>query len=516
MDFRDSLRLSAKKFPEKDCVVFEDERFTYRQTKERVNRLAEALRKLGIRKGDRIGILQVNCHQYVECLYASAQIGAIFVPVNFRLKSEEIQYIINQAAMSALFLGERYIEIVRSIRGKIPTVRRYICLETKAPGMLFYEDLIKSSPDREVTEKVKSRDIVIILYTSGTTGLPKGAMLSYHAFHHLALSCIISLKIDHNDAVMGGGPLYHVGTLGYLIPTLYIGATWVMLRQFDVQEVLKIIQKEKVTVCWLAPAMINFILQFPQIKNYELRSLRLIQYGGAPMPPQVLKNAMEVLRCKFSQIYGLTEAVPQTFLDPEDHVYKGPEEKVKRLASIGRVAPNVDLRIVDDKDKDVPIGEIGEIICQCDTVMEGYWRKPKESRQTLKGGWLHTGDLARRDAEGYIYLVDRKKDMIIRGGENIYPAEIERVLYEHPKVGEAAVIGIPDETWGESVKAIIVLKRGEQAKEEEIIQYCKERLASYKKPTSVDFIEALPRTSGGKVLKTTLRSKFWEGREKKI
>jgi long-chain acyl-CoA synthetase len=289
-----------------------------------------------------------------------------------------------------------------------------------------------------------------------------------------------------------------------------------MIRQFDVQEVLKIIHKEKVTVCWFAPAMINFILQAPDITNYDLSSVRLIQYGGSSMPPEVLRKAVEVLRCKFSQIYGLTEAVPQTFLEPEEHIFEGPEEKVKLLTSIGRPALNVDLRIVNDKGQDLPVGEIGEIICRCDTMMEGYWRKPKETRETLKGGWLYTGDLAKRDEEGYIYLIDRKKDMIIRGGENIYPAEIERILYEHPKIMEAAVIGIPDETWGESVKAIVVLKSGEQATEEEIIQYCKERLASYKKPSSIDFVETLPRTSGGKVLKTILRSKFWEGKKKKI
>ncbi len=514
MDFRDSFRLSAKKFPDKDCIVFENKRLTYGQTKERVNRLAQALRKLGIGKGDRIGILQVNCHQFVEYLYASAQIGAVIVPINFRLKSEEIQHLVNQAELTALFLGERYIKIVQSIRKKIPTVKMYICLERKAPRMFFYEDLIKSAPNQEVMEKVKDRDIVIILYTSGTTGLPKGAMLSYHGIHHLALNMIINLKLDHKDVVMGGGPLYHVGTLGYLIPSLYVGATWAMTRQFEVQEVLQIIQQEKLTVCWFAPAMINFMLQSPLTKNYDLSSLRLIQYGGSPMPPQVVKNAVEVFKCRFSQIYGLTEAVPQTFLDPEDHIFEGPAELVKRLASIGKPAPNVDLRIVDASDRDVPLNEIGEIVCQCDVRMEGYWKKPKETREAIRKGWLHTGDLACRDEDGFIYLVDRKKDMIIRGGENIYPAEIERILYEHPKIMEAAVIGVPDDTWGECVKAVVALKKGMKVTGEEIIEYCRERLASYKKPTSVDFIESLPRTSGGKVIKTDLRAKFWKGKDK--
>ncbi len=516
MDFRDSFRLSVKKFPDKDCIVFEDKRFTYSEAKERIDRLAQGLRNLGIRQGDRIGILQVNCHQFVETIYASTQIGAIIVPINFRLKAEEIEYIVSQAEMSALVIGGRYLEIIQSLHPKIPCVREYISLDQPEPGMIFYEELIKSSANQEVVERVKDKDTVIILYTSGTTGLPKGAMLSYRAIHHLGLSMIINLKLDYKDVVMGGGPLYHMGTFGYLIPSFYVGATWVMVRQFDVQEVLKVIQNEKITVCWFAPSMINFMLQFPQIKDYDLSSLRLIQYGGSPMPPQVLKRAIEVLRCKFSQIYGLTEAVPQTFLEPEDHFYEGPEEKVKLLTSIGRPAPNVEVRIVNNKDEHVPLGSVGEIICRCDTMMEGYWRKPKESREALRQKWLHTGDLARKDKDGYIYLVDRKKDMIIRGGENIYPVEIEKVLYEYPKVMEAAVIGVPDETWGESVKAVVVLKKGAQATEEEIIQYCRERLASYKKPTSVDFVENLPRTSGGKVLKTDLRSKFWAGQSRKI
>ncbi|HEX7759624.1 MAG TPA: long-chain fatty acid--CoA ligase [Caulobacteraceae bacterium] len=513
MDVRDFFQLAAQTFPDKDCVILEDRRSTYRQMQSRIDQLAAAMRDRGVGKGTRVGILQVNSVAFVECLYAGLQIGAIVVPLNYRLKAQELEYIVNQAGLSMLFVGERYVELVQSIREKTPALTTCIGLEGPAPGMAAYETLFGGPATVAVPEPMDDHDIALILYTSGTTGLPKGAMLSYRALHHQALAMLLSLKLTHEDRVLAGGPLYHVGTLGYLIPTLYAGATWVMVPQFEARDALGTIQRERLTVCWFAPAMLNFMAQLEGASTYDLSSLRMIQYGGGPMPPRVLKDASRLFGCRFMQVYGLTEAVPQTFLDPDDHVLDEHDPRRHRLASIGKPAPNVDLRIVDAAGRDVAPGQIGEIVCQCDTMMEGYWRKPEETAQAIRDGWLHTGDLARLDADGFIYLVDRIKDMIIRGGENIYPAEIERVLYEHPAIAEAAVIGVPDETWGECVKAVVVLRPGMDATAETVIRHCQDRLASYKKPSVVEFIEALPRTSGGKVLKTELRARARAGAE---
>lgn len=506
MDLRDSFRLAARNFPDKDCVVLEGKRFTYRQVIDRVDRLAGAMRRLGVAKGTRVGILQVNSIEYVECLYACLQIGAILVPLNYKLKVNEIEYIVNQAGLTVLFLGERYIDLVESVRAKTTTLAKCVCLERAARGMTSYQSLIDIPIDEAVYEPVDYCSVALILYTSGTTGLPKGAMLSYRGLHHFALSMALSLKLDHNDRVLAGGPLYHVGTIGYLFPSLYVGATWVMVPQFDARQVLETIQRERLTVCWFAPAMLNFMVQIEGSAVYNLNSLRMIQYGGGPMPTRVLKDASRLFGCKFMQIYGLTEAVPQTFLDPEDHILDEHDARYRQLSSIGKPAPNVELRIVDIDGQDVAVGEIGEIVCRCDMVMEGYWQKPAETEQAIRAGWLHTGDLARVDENGFVYLVDRMKDMIIRGGENIYPAEIERILFDHPAIAEAAVIGVPDITWGECVKAFVVLRPSMHATAEDVIRHCRDHLASYKKPAFVEFIDALPRTSGGKVLKTELRS----------
>jgi fatty-acyl-CoA synthase len=504
LDIRDSLRLAARAFPGKDCVVLEDQRVSYGQLHDRIERLAAAMSNLGIGKGARVGYLQVNAIAFVECLYACLHLGAILVPLNYRLRARELDYIVNQSGVSALFVGERYVDVVRALAA--PALTTCICLERAAPGMVAYDSLFEDTLRPAPAASLEGGDTALILYTSGTTGLPKGAMISLQALHHLALSVALSLKLDHHDRVLAGGPLYHIGTVGYLIPSLYVGATWVMLPQFDAGQALAAIARERLTVCWFAPTMLNFMSRLEEPRTTDVSSLRLIQYGGAPMPAPVLEAASALFGCRFMQIYGMTEAAPQTFLDPDDHGLDARDPRRGRLASIGRPAPNVDLRIVDAAGRDVAPGEIGEIICRCATMMSGYWDKPAETAAAIRAGWLHTGDLARADADGFIYLVDRIKDMIIRGGENIYPAEIERVLYEHPAIAEAAVVGAPDPAWGERVKAVVVLHPGMTATAEALIQHCQDRLASYKKPSEVEFVGALPRNAGGKVLKQELRT----------
>jgi len=507
MTLRDSLRVAARNAPDRACLILEERRVSYGELHARIDRLAAGLRRRRIGRGTRVGFLQVNSIPFVECLYACLQVGAIFVPLNYRLKAQELEHIVNQVGLSALFLGERYIEVADALRTKAPGLFSYVCLERSAPGMEAYESLFEAPTAEPASAPADEGDVALILLTSGTTGLPKGAMLSHRSLHHLALAMALSLKLDHHDRVLAGGPLYHVGTLGYLLPSLYVGATWVMVPQFEAREVMETIQRERLTACWFAPAMLNFMTQLEGSEAFDLSSLRLIQYGGGPMPPRVLRDAARLFGCSFMQVYGQTEAVPQTFLDPEDHVLDADDPRSRRLSSIGKPAANVDLRLVDADGREVATGEVGEIVCRCDTLMEGYWDKPAETEQAIGSGWLRTGDLARADADGFIYLVDRVKDLIIRGGENIYPAEIERVLYEHPSIAEAAVIGVPDADWGECVKAIVVLRPGRQATAAEVIGHCRDRLASYKKPAIVEFAQALPRNAGGKVLKTELRAR---------
>ncbi|AGL00063.1 long-chain-fatty-acid--CoA ligase [Desulfoscipio gibsoniae] len=508
----DLLDRNARRYPKKTAVFFRETRYTFGELKNRVCRLSNAFWEMGIRKGDRVALLLENCHQYLELYLAVTSKGAIAVPLNYRQAGRELTYIINDAQVKAVVSCKAYLPVLNAIEKDLQGVKYYISIDG-GEKVLDYEQLITAASAAEKAPvTVSDSDVAYLMYTSGTTGYPKGVILTHKNIIMTSMNLSWSYHyIEPDDVTINFAPLFHSGQASISMCHFYSGATNIIMEKFNPQSILETIQKEKVTNFWAAPTMINMLIKYPEFARYDLSSLRQIAYSGAPMPVPLLKECLALIGPKFIQMYGLTEAGPHlTSLAQEDHVAEGPPEKVRRLGSVGKEVLNTQVRVVNERGEDVAPGEVGEIIGKGDNIMQGYWNLPKATAEALRDGWLYTGDLATVDEDGYIYIVDCKKDMIISGGENIYPKELENVIYEHPAVLEAAVIGLPDTHWGELVMALIVLKQGQQVTEEEIIEYCKKNLASYKKPKRVKFIDELPKNPSGKVLKTVLRQKFGE------
>lgn len=501
------LARNARKFPKKLALVDGYKRMSFSELNERVNRLAESLIRLGVKKGDRIGVLLHNCSQFIEIYFASARVGSIFCPYNNHFKQRELLDVLNYSEPSVLFVDPDFWGIVDQIKGEIKSIKHYVCLSEEYQGCLSYEELIARGEDREPDVSIHEDDVCSMIFTAGTTGKPKGALRTHRHLVMNAIAGVIELKVDYEESVLITFPMYHVAGEDNIVRHSFMPNTIHVRREgkFNAREVLSYIEKERITRCQLVPTMIHTLIQEPDIGRYDLSSLKMIVYAGAPMPVELIRRALQVFNCGFAQLYGQTESGPlTTILKPEDHVTDD-EKKVKRLASSGKPVINYELRIVDEEDKDVPTGEVGEIIVKSESMMKGYWKLEEETRKKLRNGWLHTGDLGRMDEDGYVYIVERKDDMIISGGVNVYPREIEEVLYKHPKVSEVAVVGVPDEHWGEIVKAVVVLKEGAEATPEEIISFCGEHLAGYKKPKSVEFWNELPKSPQGKILKRKIR-----------
>lgn len=510
------LEIATAICPDRAAVVFEGKRYSFSQVSDRVNRLANALLNLGVQKGDRVAVMQVNCNQYLDIYYAAAKIGAIFVPLNFRAKAKELRHMINHCEASVLFLGDRYIDLVNSIRADSPLLKHLVALESKHDGLLFYDDLLASSSAEEMTTEVEDDDTTMLMYTAGTTGLPKGVPMSHTSFSSYILANVIPADPDVTETNLLTVPLYHVAGAQTMVAATYGGRTLAMMKQFEVKEWMETVQREKVNRAMLVPTMLKRVIDDPDFDKYDLSSLKVITYGAASMPFEVIKKAIDVFPgVMFINAFGQTETASTiTALGPEDHIITGTEKerekKLKRLASsIGRPMDDVQVRVVDEEGKDVAVGEVGEIIAKGPRVMSGYWKDPEKTAQALtKDGWLRTGDMGYMDKDGYLYLAARADDLIIRAGENISPEEIENVLYSHPAVEEAAVIGVPDPEWGQQPKAIVVLKKGKTATAEELMEFCRSDLASFKRPRAVTFVDELPRTSTGKVLKRVLREQY--------
>jgi acyl-CoA synthetase (AMP-forming)/AMP-acid ligase II len=379
--------------------------------------------------------------------------------------------------------------------------------------MEAYESILTRGGKREPGVKIGDDDVMNIIFTAGTTGMSKGAMRTHRHITTNATAAIIEMKISYEERVLISYPMYHVAFDDHVCRHSIMANTTVIRREgsFDAEEVLEILSRNRITMCQFVPTMINALLQSRDIDKYDLSCLRLMLYTAAPMRIELLKRALQKFKCGFAQLYGQTESGPFTaMLRPEDHVLEGSERELQKLASVGRPVVDYEIRIVDEEGKDVQVGEVGEIIVKSEAMMKGYWQLPEETEEKLKEGWLHTGDLGKFDEDGYLYLVDRKNNLIISGGKNIYPREVEDILYQHPMVLEAAVVGIPDDYWGEAVKAIVVLKKGAAVSEEEIIRFCREHLASYKKPKSVEFWGELPKNVQGKILKRVIRERYWK------
>ncbi len=509
MTIGDLLQRNANKFPEKLAVVSEEVSMNYRTLNERVDRLAAYLVIAGMKKGDRVGVLVHNGHQFIETYFALAKTGGIFCPYNNHLRQSELKDIIEYSDPSFIILDKDFGDMVNAIRSDLGKPISCICLQRPTwPDMEDYENVISLGKYHEPRVAVAEDDVLSIIFTAGTTGKPKGAMRTHRHLMSDAIASAIDLRVEYDEKVLITFPMYHVAAEDNIVRHTFLPNTFYIKKEggFNPPEVLDYIAKEKITRCQFVPTMIHSLLQIPDVSKYDLSSLRLILYAGSSMPAELLKQALKVFPCGFAQLYGQTESGPfTTVLKPEDHKPDGTPAEVARLASSGKAALNYEIRIVDEDDNDVGAGEVGELIGRSEAMTIGYWRMPEATAEKLKGGWLHTGDLARFDDEGFVYIVERKNDMIISGGVNIYPREIEEILYKHPAVSETSVIGLPDEHWGEVVKAAVVLKPGATVTGQELIDFVGKYLAGYKKPKSVDFWEELPKSPQGKILKKDIR-----------
>jgi acyl-CoA synthetase (AMP-forming)/AMP-acid ligase II len=516
MNTTEFLVITSAICPDRAAISFEGKKYTFAELSERVNRLANALLGLGIGKGDVVAILQVNCSQFTEAYYAVAKIGGIFEPLNFRAKQDELTYMLDNSEAKVLLVGERYVGMVNSMCPDLPSLKHCISLDGKQEGMLYYEDLLTSASADEVFSDIADDDTTILMYTAGTTGLPEGVPLPHNRFSVYMLQNVNPADPDTEETNILTVPLYHVAGIQAMLAATYGGRTLAMMRQFDVDEWMETVQREKANRAMLVPTMLKRVIDHPEFDKYDISSLKVITYGAAPMPFEVIKKAIEVLPgVNFINAFGQTETASTiTSLGPEDHVIKGTEEekekKLRRLtSSIGRPMADVEMKIIDEDGNDLPLGGVGEIVAKGPRVMGGYWKDAEKTAKTMtKDGWLRTGDMGYMDDEGYFYLAGRGDDLIIRGGENISPEEVENVLYAHPAVEEAAVIGIPDPEWGQEPLAVVVLKKGMTATAEDIMEFCRQKMSSFKKPRSVVFIDELPRTSTGKVLKRVLRDQY--------
>lgn len=513
----DFTKKNARLYGNKLAVIDGDVKITFALFDERVNRLANAILKMGLAKGDRVAVLSENAYQYVELYFACGKAGLPIVPLNFRSASKELVYVINDSSSKLLFFGDRYLDTVKEIKKNCSSLTGLICINNEVNGMAFYSDLIKNSHPSEPGVKVDAEDVVVLGYTGGTTGRPKGVMTTHKNLISSCFNTALAMGVKHGHVFLNVAPMFHAGDAMGMFTFFFVGGTNITLSAFSPEAVMKTIEQKSVTHALLVPAMILAMLRYPQFGDFNINSLECIIYGTAPMPTDPLRKAIEAFQCKFLQVYGATETfVPMTILPTEDHVLDGLPEQIRRMASAGREALGVEIRIVDNDDNEVPIGKMGEVIAQGDNVMKGYWNLDSLTKETLHNGWYHTGDIGRLDEDRYLYIMDRKKDMIISGGENIYPQEIEDVLFKHPDVAEAAVIGIPDEAWGEVIKALVIKKAGSVITEDELLEYCKQNLASFKKPRSIDFVDSLPRSTAGKVLKYEIRAKYWHGRDRQV
>jgi acyl-CoA synthetase (AMP-forming)/AMP-acid ligase II len=512
----DIIKRNAQLQGDRTALVFEGKRFSHREFARRVYRMANALLARGVKRQDRIAILARNSNEVLEVFGAGETAGFIIVNVNHRLSVSEIQSICSDAQPSVLVFEPDFAEAAQAVRAKVPVVACTVCIGGIIGGAEDYETVLAGASDAEPAVRAASEDVAHLIYTSGSTGRPKGVMFQHQAFFEGAR--MITLEGGAMEPTKGliVMPLFHIGARVQSLAFLMLGGSIVIHRNFDPEAVLQTIQDEKITATHLAPVMIQRILEVKNRERFDTSTLHCVRYASAPMPVPLLRRAIEAFGPIFSQVYGMSECLGVTTLKPFEHKLEGSAREVRRLSSAGQASVGVELRVVDDNDNNVPSGEIGEILIKSAATMLGYWNNNIGTNEALRGGWLHTQDLGIIDEDGFLFILDRKKDMIISGGENIYSWEVEEALRHHPAVAEAAVIGVPDPQWGESVKACIVLKAGSSVSEEELIELCRSRLGSYKKPRSVDFTTALPRLASGKIDKKVLRAPYWANRDRQV
>ncbi len=506
----DAVRNYAETRGDQAALIFDNRITTYGELELRANRVANGLLALGLRPQSRVAILTGNNDFFFEIWLGSALGNFVLAPINARLAPPEVAFIVNDSQAEVLIVDEPFHRLMADISGDLTRVRKIISLGNHAdwPAYSVWRDG-QSSDQTQVS--IDPKETMIQMYTSGTTGFPKGVELN----HSSMLACVRSMMGQKawapNEVALVTAPLFHTAGSAWASCALQSGGTNVLLREATPAAILNALEVQAVTQALLVPAVIQMVLQSPECATTDFSCLKRMLYGASPIPVPVLRQAVDTFRCDFEQGYGLTESVgPVAMLRPEDHVDD------QKMQSCGKAVPGVEIRVVNGAGEDCATGDVGEIILAGAQVMNGYWNRPDDTADAIRNGWLHTGDAGYFDSEGYLYIHDRLKDMIVSGAENVYPAEVERVLAAFPGIADVAVFGIPDERWGEAVKAVVVAKSGATLSEKDIIEYARKHIARFKCPKSVDVVDQIPRNPSGKILKKKLRAPYWEGRDRKI
>ncbi len=485
--------------PDREGLVCEKVRRTYKELNEKANRLANTMKSLGVGYGDRVALLALNEPEYYDMYFGLGKIGAILVPINYRLAGPEIQFILSDCSAKVFVFGKEYKEIVDSIRKEIPSKDLIAISDEPIEWAKSYEDLLNGASAEEPEIMGGDDDTLTILYTSGTTGRPKGAELTNKYYFWTSINLSSTLGLDIGNTSLVALPLFHIGALAGPPWIVHTGGKAVLLRTLDPQRFLELLSAEKITGFGSVPALLDILKWVPNFEKYDWSSVRTILVYAAPVPVTLIKEYAAV-GIQVRQLYGLTEGNTATVLDPENALSKA--------GSCGKPFFHAEIRVVDEEGRDVGPDINGEVLLRAPNIMKGYWNRPEDTAATIKDGWLYTGDIGKVDREGFLYILDRKKDMIISGGENIYPAEIEDTLLSHPKVADVGIIGFAHEKWGEAVKAVVVVKPGETLTEKELIEWCQGKIGRFKIPKSVVFTDTIPRTPTGKILKRVLREQF--------
>ena len=507
------LRWRARQHPERPALLHAGRSTSYAELDRGASRVANALVAAGVRPGDRVCVVDKGHDAFFELLFGIAKAGAVFTPVNWRLAPPELAYVIRDAGAPLLVVGHEFADAIASVEAQLGKVRTILRFESGPERWPAYEAWRDAAAHADPRRDRAEDETAWQLYTSGTTGHPKGAEIT-----HRNLFTTMEAGLQGFGGLAAGGvglicmPLYHIGGTGYALCLFHAGMTLVVQRQFEPGETLRLLSQERVNHAFLVPAMLNFLLQHPDCARSDFSHLRTILYGASPIPEELLRQSIERFGCDFVQAYGLTETTGAVvLLSAEEHRSGG-----DRLRSCGKPTFGTDLRVVDSEGRECGTREVGEIVVRGPAVMKGYWNLPDATRNAVRDGWFHTGDAGYFDEEGLLYIHDRVKDMIVSGGENIYPAEVESVLFAHPAVADAAVIGVPDPRWGEAVKGVVVIHPGASASGEEILAFCRGKIAGYKIPKSIDLVDSLPRNPTGKILRRELRERYWAGHERRV
>ncbi|MEW6453948.1 MAG: long-chain-fatty-acid--CoA ligase [Pseudomonadota bacterium] len=512
----DLIKRGRLLYGEQTALLYEGKRFTFAEQSSRMYRLANALLAKGLKRQERVAILARNCSEYIEVFGACEVAGFVAINLNCRLAERELAAICQDSQPAVLIHAKEFAATAASIASQVASIRFKIGIDVENGAALGYEQLIASASDAVPATSPLPHEMAYLMYTSGTTGGSKGVMISHAAMTEATRMLSHESGVQADDKALIVMPLFHLGGKIEQMNFSLMGAPVVLKQAFDPEDILRTIQDEKVTAAHFAPLMIQTMLDVLDKKSYEVGTLRCVHYASAPMPVPLLRRALARMGPVFVQVYGMTECIFGTLLKPHLHVLEGSEEELRRLASAGQPPLGNEVKIVRDDGSTCETGEAGEILFRSPTIMNGYWNKNVQTAEVMRDGWFHTQDMGFVDSKNFVFVVDRKKDMIISGGENIYSWEVEEALRAHPDVAEVAVIAVPDAKWGESVKACVQMRPGKAATEAELIEHTRTRIASYKKPRSIDFVESLPRLFNGKIDKKTLRVPYWQGRDRQV